>query len=350
MGMDTPYPQRVLVTGGLGFIFGHVVERISREWPRARIVVLDKCTYAVMPETEARIRALDNVEVITGCVTNADLLRLLWAQHDFTHVVHAAAETHVDRSFGNSLVFTHSNVLGTHTMLEAARFHVHESRGMPSLRMFVHVSTDEVIGTSDAAHAARHRDDGSGALLLPTNPYAASKAAAELFAVTYRDTYGLPVVITRGNNVYGPRQHPEKLVARCIDRAARGLPLQIHGSGAQVRNFLHVRDVATAFVEIIRHDLEAVAEKMFLIGADDEVSIRDVVRLIAEVTAAEVEYVPDPRPFNDLRYIAGMTPRLRAWLAESREAPPLEDRPFAARFADNIAELFDARTTLGGVE
>ena len=214
-------------------------------------------------------------------------------------VMHFAAQTHVDNSFGNSFTFTESNIMGTHVLLEAAK----EAR----VKLFIHVSTDEVYGEGSSGEASHE-----GSMLEPTNPYAATKAGAEHLVQAYRRSFGMPVIITRGNNVYGPHQYPEKIIPKFINQLMRGLPLTLHGSGDNTRNYLFVEDVARAF-ECILH-AGAVGE-VYNIGGSNEKSNVEVARTLlalmgvveregGDAAAAEAKWlvrVPD-RPFNDLRY------------------------------------------------
>ena len=212
--------------------------------------------------------------------------------------MHFAAQTHVDNSFGNSFTFTESNIMGTHVMLEAAK----EAR----VKLFIHVSTDEVYGEGSSG-AASHE----GSILEPTNPYAATKAGAEHLVKAYERSFALPVIMTRGNNVYGPHQYPEKIIPKFIQQLMRGLPLTLHGTGNNTRNYLYVADVARAF-DLILHKGEV--GSVYNIGGQNELSNIDIARTLllsmgmaaraGSLPAAEAQWlvrVPD-RPFNDLRY------------------------------------------------
>ena len=229
--------MRILVTGGCGFTASHLVNHLVRTYPDYFVLNLD----ALEP-----CSSLANVEVggapnyafVKGDLRSTDLLRHLMVQHRIDTVVHAAAHTHVDNSFGNSIAFTENNVLGTHALLEVAR-----SCGVGR---FIHVSTDEVYGSC----GDERKDEGS--VLAPTNPYSASKAAAEHVVRSYHISYGLPVIVVRGNNVYGPRQYPEKLIPNTIMRVARGLRPCLHGDGSNRRHYLHVDDVVAAY-DVLLH-------------------------------------------------------------------------------------------------
>ncbi len=213
--------------------------------------------------------------------------------------MHFAAQTHVDNSFGNSITFTEANILGTHVLLEAAK----EAR----VRLFIHVSTDEVYGEGETGVPSHE-----GSPLEPTNPYSATKAGAEYLVKAYHRSFNLPVIITRGNNVYGPHQYPEKIIPKFVNQLMRGLPLTLHGTGSNTRNYLYVEDVARAF-DVILH--RGKVGDIYNIGGSNEVSNVDVARALLRLMglveraggslsaaeAAHIIFVPD-RPFNDLRY------------------------------------------------
>lgn len=312
----------ILVTGGAGFIGSHVVERLAREWPATRIVVLDRLDYcASASNLEGVIRATDGrVSLVRGDVSSLDLVSHLLASQGVDTVMHFAAQTHVDSSFGNSLAFTRDNTLGTHCLLEAART-ARTPRGEPAVRRFVFVSTDEVYGESSVGATEGLREC---ARLEPTNPYSAAKAAAEMLCGAYATSYRMPIIITRGNNVYGPRQFPEKLVPKMTLLALRGAPLPIHGAGDAVRSYLYVVDVADAFAVILRRGVDG---ETYNIGSDTERSVLDVVRSVLDVVrdvvrddgaAAEAPSASpstivhvDDRAFNDRRYFIG-SDKLRA--------------------------------------
>jgi len=323
-------PKNVLITGGAGFIASQTVLHFAEKYPQYKLVVLDKLDYCASRKHLAHLEGKDNFKFIKGDITSGDLLNYLLKSEEIDTILHFAAQTHVDNSFGNSVVFTTNNVVGTHVLLEAAK------AAMPRLKRFVHVSTDEVYGENPGEdHDAFHEHSK----MEPTNPYAATKASAEMLIIGYWHSYKLPVIVTRGNNVYGPRQYPEKLVraprrrraaARAAPRrtrtaahsrtsahaaraararqipkmvtlALRGMPLWIHGNGQQRRSYLHVRDVAAAF-DAITH--KGVLGERYNIGTNVDRTVLDVVQTIAKelnVPDERIKHVED-RIFNDQRY------------------------------------------------
>eukprot|EP00873_Tetraselmis_striata_P043823 jgi/Tetstr1/464087/TSEL_008892.t1 len=293
-------PASVLITGGCGFIGSHVAEHLATRYPQYRIVVLDKLDSCASEDNLAAVR--DRVKIVRGDIGSADLVRHVLRTEEVDTVLHFAAQTHVDNSFGNSLDFTVNNTLGTHVLLEACRAH-------GGIARFVNVSTDEVYGETSAD---ADRGLTEEAPTLPTNPYSAAKAGAEMLALSYIKSYGMPIIVTRGNNVYGPRQFPEKLVPKLVCLLERGADAIIHGSGRAVRSFLHVDDVARAF-DVILH--RGQVGETYNIGTDDE---RTVLRVAEDVMAAmgvgagagRLRHVAD-RPFNDRRYFIS-SDKLRA--------------------------------------
>ena len=209
--------------------------------------------------------------------------------------MHFAAQTHVDNSFGNSIVFTENNVIGTHVLLEAAR-HV------GTIRRFIHVSTDEVYGENDLDAPNDGQFDEALTKMNPTNPYAATKAAAEMLVSSYAISYKLPTIITRGNNVYGPRQYPEKLIPKFIHLAMGGRKFTVHGDGSQQRSYMYVEDVASAFCTVLH---KGKTGEIYNIGTLQERTVMSVAKDIAglfKLKAEEQIVKVRDRLFNDARY------------------------------------------------
>lgn len=220
--------MRLLVTGGAGFIGSEFVRLTFNEHPDYSVTVLDKLTYAGNRQNLAAVEQQPGFRFVRGDICDAALVALLAPECDV--IVNFAAETHVDRSIQGAGQFVQTDVYGTYVLLEAARAAGH--------RRFVQVSTDEVYGPLQ--HGLSHEGDP----LQPRNPYAATKAAAEMVIAAYRATFGLGVITTRGSNTYGPYQYPEKVVPLFITNAIDGRPLPIYGSGRAVRDHLHVADHA----------------------------------------------------------------------------------------------------------
>jgi len=224
--------KNVLVTGGCGFIGSAFLNYMLSldKYKSCRFVNLDKLDYC---GREKNVEQKDNYIFIKGDICDGYLLLKLLNQYNIDTVIHMAAYSHVDNSFDNSIEFTKNNILGTHQLLEACRI-------WGNINKIVHVSTDEVYGDMPTGTS------NEMSILSPTNPYAASKAAAEMLVLSYQKSFGLPIIITRGNNVYGPRQYPEKLIPKFIKNILSKKPCPIHGSGTSVRNFIHCNDVAKA--------------------------------------------------------------------------------------------------------
>jgi len=289
MSTEPAPPRCILVTGGLGFIGGYVVDECLRRFGEARVVILD--AFGAAASVSDRVSTMESPRVRVECADLCDeaAVRRVLALHDPDVVLHLAAESHVDRSFANSLTFTRSNALGTHVLLEACRRSWGENaRG----RRFVHMSTDEVYGSGETVGPDGHSPATS--ILLPTNPYAASKAAAEMQCMAYVRSFGMDLVVIRCNNVYGPRQHCEKVVPRFILQALAGAPLTLHGDGSQKRSLLYVADAAAAVVDVA---MKARTGEIINVGAPEEMTIRDLAGRVRKAVAAaarkyELEGVP----------------------------------------------------------
>lgn len=287
----------LLVTGGCGFIGSNFINYYFYANPKCHIVNIDAMYYCAKVENvKQEIRDSGRYTLVRGKIQSMDLLRHIIESHEITHVIHFAAQSHVQNSFEDSLQYTEDNVLGTHTLLEACRRY-------GKMQRIIHVSTDEVYGESMLGESSKKHEES---VLCPTNPYAATKAAAELIAMSYYHSFKMPIIITRGNNVYGPNQYPEKLIPLFIKLLKEGYPATIQGDGSCVRSFLHVTDVVKAFELILDRGQTG---EIYNIGGDDshEYSVMDIAtRLIHLVHPGEkvdkwIEYIAD-RPFNDQRY------------------------------------------------
>ncbi|KAF3446500.1 hypothetical protein FNV43_RR11679 [Rhamnella rubrinervis] len=285
-------PKCILLTGAAGFIASHVTNRLIKNYPNYKIVALDKLDYCSSLKNLNPCCSSPNFKFVKGDIACADLVNHLLVVEQIDTIMHFAAQTHVDNSFGNSFEFTNNNIYGTHVLLEACKV-------TQRIKRFIHVSTDEVYGETDM-----ETDIGNpeASQLLPTNPYSATKAGAEMLVMAYHRSYGLPIITTRGNNVYGPNQYPEKLIPKFILLAMKGEKLPIHGNGSNVRSYLYSDDVAEAF-DIILH--RGVIGHVYNIGTKKERRVLDVAEDICKLFGLDpkqaIDFVQD-RPFNDQRY------------------------------------------------
>ena len=291
--------MKILITGGAGFIGSNFINQIWQHYQHLHIINLDALYYCGNHENIVEeIRNSPRYTFIHGNLQSFDLVKYIWESNKITHVLHFAAQSHVDNSFHNSLKYTNDNILGTHNLLESAR-----TMGT-DLQLFIHVSTDEVYGESMLQKDERHKTEHS--ILCPTNPYAATKAGAELLAQSYQHSFNMPIIITRGNNVYGPNQYPEKVIPKFIQQLKDGKKITIQGDGSCVRAFLHSTDTASAFITILE---KGVIGEIYNIGCDEgmEFSILDLSKMLirkikkTENYAEWLTYIDD-RPFNDKRY------------------------------------------------
>ena len=288
--------MRLLVTGGYGFIGSHF---INHYFDKTEILVnLDALYYcASSANVNSIIRENEKYVFVHGNCTNVELVRNILSQYAITHIIHFAAQSHVQNSFQESLAYTNDNVVGSHVLLECSRLY-------GKIERFVHVSTDEVYGESLLDVNESRKTEQS--ILCPTNPYAATKAGAELIAQSYQHSYNMPIIITRGNNVYGPNQYPEKVIPRFIKQLKNCQQVTIQGDGSCVRGFLHVKDTVNAYSLVLE---KGKIGEIYNIGCDDnmEYSVKKIAELLiykihkTEVYENWIKYIED-RPFNDKRY------------------------------------------------
>lgn len=280
-----------LVTGGCGFIGSNFLNIIKERHPDIEFVNIDKLDYC------SNIHNVNSgvAKFIQHNLCNVGILENIVKEYKFDYVFHFAAQSHVDNSFTSPLGFTLNNTYGTHTLIEVCRRHI------PNVE-FIHFSTDEVYGESKTDEPFTE-DTG---VLRPTNPYSASKAAAEMIVRSYIESFDMNIKIIRCNNVYGPNQYPEKLIPKFIRLLKEGKKCTIHGiNSANVRRaFMHVHDVVDA-VEVVWKSGKS--GEVYNIASDDELSVMDVTKLIIKTLKNTeeydewIEYVED-RPFNDQRY------------------------------------------------
>lgn len=266
--------KNILITGGAGFIGSHVVRLFTRKYPDYRIINLDKLTYAGNRENLADVERLHNYHFELADVCDFATVKDIFVRYEIDGVIHLAAESHVDRSIGDPFTFARTNVMGTLSLLQAAK----ESwNGNFEGKIFHHVSTDEVYGAlplDGGEFTEETRYD-------PHSPYSASKASSDHFVRAFHDTYGLPVVITNCSNNYGPYQYPEKLIPLFIDNIRNNRPLPVYGKGENVRDWLHVEDHARA-IDLVFHN--GAPGETYNIGGGTEMRNIDLVRMLVRIT------------------------------------------------------------------
>jgi dTDP-glucose 4,6-dehydratase len=284
----------ILVTGGCGFIGSHFINYIYKKYSHIQIINVDAMYYCADENN------------IDECIRNSFRYRLLKVNlndihselinnYNINYVVHFAAQSHVQNSFNESVQYTYDNVMGTHTLLEACRDN-------KNIKLFIHVSTDEVYGESKLIDEKKTEMS----LLCPTNPYAGTKAAAELIVQTYLHSFKLPIIITRSNNVFGKNQYHEKLIPRFIKLLNEDKKVTVQGDGMTYRSFLHVDDAVEAFDIILT---KGNIGEIYNIGCDEnmEYSVMEIAEILIEKIKKTnnysewIEYIED-RPFNDTRY------------------------------------------------
>tara|TARA_Y100000591_G_scaffold333297_1_gene375476 strand:- start:36738 stop:38180 length:1443 start_codon:yes stop_codon:yes gene_type:complete len=284
-----------LITGGCGFIGSNYINYLFNNKKVKKIINLDILYYcANIYNINENIRNNERYKFIKGDLNEYDLIVKILNEYKITHIVHFAAQSHVDNSFNNSLQYTYDNVKGTHTLLEAIK---NTNKNI----IMLHFSTDEVYGETE------NDEMDESSLLCPTNPYSASKAAAEMYIRAYIYSYKLKIIISRGNNVFGYNQYPEKLIPKFINLLREGEKCTIHGKGETIRNFIFIDDVCTAVDYIINNGTFG---QVYNIGSDHsyERSVIDVTKLLVKKIKNDDDYTKyietiEDRPFNDKRYL-----------------------------------------------
>ena len=297
--------RNILITGGAGFIGSHVVRRFVTRYPDYNIVNLDKLTYAGNLDNLRDVEAEGNYTFVQEDICNFDAMLSLLKEHRIDGIIHLAAESHVDRSIANPFEFAQTNVLGTLSLLQAARHYWESLPERYDGKRFYHISTDEVYGALEI-DGGMFREDTPYA---PHSPYSASKASSDHFVRAFHDTYGMPTVISNCSNNYGPNQYPEKLIPLFIKNICEGKPLPVYGKGENVRDWLYVEDHAAA-IDLIFHE-GGVAET-YNIGGNNEWRNIDLIKLLIKEVDLQlgneeghslplITYVTD-RAGHDLRY------------------------------------------------
>jgi len=296
----------ILLTGGAGFIGSHLTRLFVTKYPEYRIVNLDKLTYAGNLENLKDIESAPNYQFVKGDITDLALLRKLFEEHKFTAVLHCAAESHVDRSITDPLAFVTTNVLGTGSLLQAAR----ESwKDNMAGKIFYHISTDEVYGS--LGNTGLFTEETA---YDPRSPYSASKASSDHMVRAFYHTYKLPVKLSNCSNNYGPYHFPEKLIPLCINNIINKKPLPIYGKGENVRDWLYVEDHVRA-IDVVFH--KGTIGETYNIGGHNEWTnidlVKELCRQMDEKLGREkgtseklITYVTD-RAGHDLRYAIDAT-------------------------------------------
>ena len=282
--------KNLLVTGAAGFIGSNFVEYMLEKYPEYNIIILDKLTYAGNMDNLKKV--IDRVTFEEGDICDYELVKKLFDKYQIDGVVHFAAESHVDNSIKAPFVFTQTNVIGTHTLLEVAR----QKWGEGSSNKFVHVSTDEVYGALGETGYFTETTP-----IAPNSPYSASKASSDFIARAYFETYKMNVSITNCSNNYGPYQHNEKLIPRMIKCAIEDKNLPVYGQGTNVRDWLYVEDHCEAICMVLHNGK---AGERYNIGGHNEKRNIDIVKLILErlnKPESLITYVED-RKGHDFRY------------------------------------------------
>ena len=297
--------MNIIITGGAGFIGSHVVRLFVNKYPDYHVVCVDKLTYAGNLENLADVEDKPNYTFVKADICDLDTMLALMKEHQIDGIIHLAAESHVDRSIRDPFTFAKTNVLGTLSLLQAAKVYWESLPERYEGKRFYHISTDEVYGALEF--------DGTlfteQTKYQPHSPYSASKASSDHFVRAYHDTYGMPTIVTNCSNNYGPYQFPEKLIPLFINNIRHRKPLPVYGKGENVRDWLYVEDHARAIDTIYHHGIIA---ETYNIGGFNEwrnidiihVLIRTVDRLLGRPEGADddlITFVTD-RQGHDLRY------------------------------------------------
>jgi UDP-glucose 4,6-dehydratase len=285
-------PTAVLLTGGAGFIGSNVLNYLVERYPGVLFInydILDYCGNIL----NVLVSENDNYHFIKGDICNIDMVNFILNEYKIDTVMHFAAQTHVDNSFSNSFIFTKTNIYGTHVLLECCKQY-------GNIKRFMHVSTDEVYGELEKSDTGCYENG----ILNPTNPYAATKCAAEFLVKSYGYSYGLPIIITRGNNMYGENQYPEKIIPKFIKLLLENKKCTIQGTGNNLRIYIYIQDAITAFDKILTNGKIG---EIYNIGTTDEYSNYDIASLLIKKLKPNdsvddwITYIED-RKFNDARY------------------------------------------------
>ena len=282
--------KNILITGAAGFIGANFAEYFVNKHPEYKVIILDKLTYAGNLDNLKKV--MDKIIFEKGDICDFDFVLDLFKKYDINGVIHFAAESHVDNSIKNPFVFTQTNVIGTHTLLEAAK----RVWGEGSENKFVHISTDEVYGSLGEEGYFTEKSP-----IKPSSPYSSSKASSDLIALAYKETYKMNINVTNCSNNYGPYQHNEKLIPHMIKLALNNEKLPVYGTGKNIRDWLYVEDHCEA-IDLVFH--KGVSGERYNIGGHNEKRNIEIVKLILQRLGKSedlIEYVED-RKGHDYRY------------------------------------------------
>tara|TARA_Y100000813_G_scaffold197029_1_gene181567 strand:+ start:384 stop:1403 length:1020 start_codon:yes stop_codon:yes gene_type:complete len=291
--------KKILITGGAGFIGAHVVKHFVKKYTNDQIINLDCLTYAAEPKNLADVESCENYKFLKININNAENIDDVFKDHSITHVIHLAAESHVDRSIENSIDFALTNVIGTVNLLNAAKNNWSEDRD----HLFYHISTDEVYGSLGLKGSFKESTKYD-----PKSPYSASKASSDHFVRSYFSTHNLPVVISNCSNNYGPFQNQEKFIPKVISSLKKKEPIPIYGQGKNIRDWLHVKDHVSAIEKIFN---EGEVGETYNIGGGYEISnlqlVIKIIKVYSELYPSGYDYnqlisFVDDRKGHDFRY------------------------------------------------
>lgn len=282
--------KNILITGAAGFIGANFAEFFANKHPEYNIIVLDKLTYAGNMDNLKKV--IDKITFVQGDICDYHFVKELFEKYNIDGVIHFAAESHVDNSIKNPFIFTHTNVIGTHTLLEVAK----QIWGEGSKNKFVHISTDEVYGTlGEEGYFTENTP------INPNSPYSSSKASSDLIARAYFETFKMNVTITNCSNNYGPYQHNEKLIPHMIKLAMNNEKLPVYGNGKNIRDWLYVEDHCEA-IDLVFHNGRA-GERYNIGGHNERRNIEIVKLILKHLNKSEdmIQFVED-RKGHDYRY------------------------------------------------